>query len=396
MNLTQPRPYTFDRVVRILIGLTVAVVLCLLIYELRAVLLPFAIGWLLAYLTHPIVTFFQKKARLKSRLLSIIVTILLMLIVLAGIIWFLVPMIGKEVDKFSHLITLYTQNFNVDSFLPQEWQNKIREFFAQIDIERVLNDDTFKNILKNIAPKLWNIVNSSLSFVFGLAVIVVVFLYFIFISLDYEKINAGFINIIPHKYRPLVVGIIYDMKTGMNNYFRGQALIALINGILFAIGFKIVGLPMGIVLGLFMGVLNLIPYMQMLGYIPAMLLGLLQSAETGQSYWLILLWIIIVLLAVQVIEQTILTPKIMGKATGLNPAIILLSLSVWGSLMGLLGMIIALPMTTLIISYYKRFVLNSEPLPTDETAYSPVPTDEIIIEKPKEKPVKKKKKKSEQ
>ncbi|WP_163631937.1 AI-2E family transporter [Paludibacter sp. 221] len=366
MNINHARPYTFDRVVRMIIGLTIIVVLALLINELRTVLLPFAIGWLLAYLFQPIVSFFQNKLKLKYRILAIVCTILVILIILAGIIWFLIPLIGKEIDKFSQLITLYTQSFTVDSFLPPAWQAKIREFFSHLDFKTILNDPSTKDFLKNLAPKLWGVVNSSLSFVLGLVVVVIVFLYFIFISLDYEKINAGFTYAIPSKYRPLAIEIITDMKTGMNKYFRGQALIALIDGILFAIGFYIMGLPMGIVLGLLMGLFNLVPYMQALGYLPAMLLGLLQSAETGQSYWSILLWILIIVLAVQVIEQVFLTPKIMGKATGLNPAIILLSLSVWGSLLGLLGMIIALPVTTLMISYYKRFVLNEEPLPTEE------------------------------
>ena len=361
MNTPYSRPFTFDRVIRIIIGLIVVVLLLLLIDRLSAVLLPFVMGWLLAYLFHPIVVFFQKKLKIKNRVLAIICTILLLLIILAGIIWILIPMIGKEFEKFSELITLYTQNFNVDSFLPVAWQTKIRDFFKQLDIQAVLNDQNVKDLLKNIAPKLWGIINSSLSFIFGLAVLVMMFLYFIFILLDYEKINADFILMIPPKYRPLITDILSDLKNGMNKYFRGQALIALID----AVGFAIIDLPLGIVLGLFMGVLNLVPYLQALGYIPALLLGLLKAAETGQSYWSIVLGIVIVLLAVQALEQMVLTPKIMGKATGLNPAIILLSLSVWGALLGLIGMIIALPVTTLIISYYKRFVLKEEHLEPD-------------------------------
>lgn len=361
-----PKPYTFDRVVRMLIGLAVLVILALLINKLSTVLLPFAIGWLLAYLFYPIILFFQNKLKIKSRALSILCTILFLLLIIGGIVSFVIPLIIKEVDKFSQLITLYTHNFNVDNFLPVAWQTRIRDFFAQLDLTSILNDPNATDFLKSLAPKLWKIVNSSLSFILGIVAFVIVFLYFIFILLDYEKINAGFINAIPAKYRTLVMEISCDIKNGMNKYFRGQALIALIDGVLFAIGFYIVGLPMGVVLGLFMGLLNLIPYLQALGYVPAMLLGLLQASETGDSYWKILLGILIVIVAVQVLEQMILTPKIMGKATGLNPAIILLSLSVWGTLLGLLGMIIALPATTLIISYYKRFVLNEEPLKEEE------------------------------
>ncbi len=371
------RPYTFDRVIRMLIGLAVIVALAWLVGKLSTVLLPFAIGWLLAYFFYPVVQFFQTKLKIKSRVLSILCTVVLLLLVVGGIVCFLVPIVGKEVDKFSQLITLYSHNFSMNDFLPETWQTAIRDFLARLDVRSILNDPDVKDIFKNIAPKLWRIVNSSLSFILGLVAFVIVFLYFIFILLDYEKINAGFVAAIPVKYRQLVVNIMDDIKNGMNKYFRGQALIAAIDGVLFAIGFYIIGLPLGVVLGLLMGVLNLVPYMQALGYIPALLLGWLRTVETGGSYWQILLGILIVILLVQLIEQIILTPKIMGKATGLNPAIILLSLSVWGALLGLLGMIIALPVTTLIISYYKRFVLReNEELPAGDTTQDNPPTTE--------------------
>jgi predicted PurR-regulated permease PerM len=361
-----------------LIGLTVLVILGLLINKLKTVLLPFAIGWLLAYLLHPVVLFFQYKLRVRNRVLSILCTVLLLSFITFCIAWFIIPLIGNEIDKFVQLVTSYTQNFHTINLLPEAWQTAIQMYLSQLDIEAVLSDQNIQNILRNAAPKLWSFVNSSLTFILGFVVIFVVFLYFIFISLDYDKINAGFIRAIPAKYRPLAIEIITDMKNGMNKYFRGQALIALINGILFSIGFHIIGLPMGILLGIIMGILNLIPYMQLLGYIPALLLALLQSAETGQSYGSILLWILALAIFVQALQEIFLMPKIMGKATGLNPAIILLALSVWGTLLGLLGMIIALPVTALLVSYYKRFVLKENPLGEEiDSTESEISEDEL-------------------
>ena len=186
------------------------------------------------------------------------------------------------------------------------------------------------------------------------------FLYFIFILLDYEKIANGWITLIPLKYRSFIQGLADDVESSMNRYFRGQALVAFCVGILFAVGFKIISLPLGIILGLFMGVLNLVPYLQTLGILPMILLAFIKSAETGQNFWVILLLAILVLLAVQVIQDMFLVPRIMGNAMGLNPAIILLSLSVWGTLLGFVGLIVALPLTTLCLSYYKRFILMEE------------------------------------
>ena len=113
-------------------------------------------------------------------------------------------------------------------------------------------------------------------------------------------------------------------------------------------------------MGLFIGVLNLIPYMQAIGIVPMLLLSLLRSAETGDNFWFIFGSALLVLGIVQVIQDLYLTPRIMGKAMGLNPAIILLSLSIWGTLLGFIGLIIALPLTTLCLSYYKRFVLQDD------------------------------------
>ena len=137
-------------------------------------------------------------------------------------------------------------------------------------------------------------------------------------------------------------------------------------GILFSIGFLIIDFPMAIALGLFIGALNMVPYLQIIGFLPTVLLAILKAADKGQNFWIIIACALAVFAIVQIIQDTFLVPKIMGKITGLNPAIILLSLSIWGSLMGMLGMIIALPLTTLMLSYYQRFIINKEKIKYDE------------------------------
>jgi len=355
---TISKPYTFDRVVRLLIGLAILVFIFFLINRLSGALLPFLVAWLLAYLLQPIVRLFQVKLRLKSLLLSIICTLILVLGCIVGIIWFLTPMVTNEISKLYELIGLYTKGLNVNTLLPLAWQNEIRQYLAHLNIQSMMQDENVMAVVKKIAPQLWNLVNSSLNFVLGLAVIIIVMLYLVLILLNYDKLATGLFKIIPPNYRTLVTEIISDLENGMNRYFRGQALIALIVGVLFAIGFTIIQLPLAIVLGLFIGLVNMVPYLKIVGIIPTATMGLLRSVETGQSYGSIILGIAIVFIVIQMIEDLILTPKIMGKVTGLNPAVILLSLSIWGSLLGIVGVIIALPLTTLIMSYYRRYVLD--------------------------------------
>jgi predicted PurR-regulated permease PerM len=352
-------PYTFDKVVRLLIGLTIIVLIFLLFRRLSAVLTPFFIGWLLAYLLHPITNFFQYKLRFKSRILSIITTLLLFFGSLTGIVMLLIPQVAKEIKKVSVLIHDFTQNFNVDSFMPITWQNAIADYFSSIDIVELINNPNIMDLFRKVTPQVWNVLNSSLSFVFGMMVIIIVLLYLIFILKDYEKITNAIPKIIPKNYRELITGIFDDISAGMNRYFRGQALIALIVGILFTTGFLIIGLPMAIVFGIFVGILNLVPYLQTVAIVPGMFLFILKASEPGHTLGGVLLSVLIVFVVIQSFQDLFLVPKIMGNVTGLKPAVILLSLSVWGSLMGIIGMIIALPLTTLIISYYQRWVLGS-------------------------------------
>ena len=352
------RKWDIDRITRAVISLSVIVILFLLIRRLSGVLLPFLISLLIAYLLNPLVDFLQHKCRLRFRIIAVVVALLLTMGVLVGLVAALAAPITKEVQQVSADISEYVQNFSPNQYLTPEMNEQLRDLMQSIDIKTVLESGELQNALKSLLPKMGNWIGSSLSALAGLAIVFVCLLYIIFLLLDFEKIEKNWQRYIPSKYRNGIVMLVNDLATNMNAYFRGQAVIAAIVGVLFAIGFQIIGLPLGIVIGLFIGVLNLVPYMQTLGIPICVLLGLLQSYETGRPIWLVMLLIAIVFIVVQTIQDMVLTPKIMGNVTGMGPAWILLSLSIWGSLLGVIGMIIALPITSLLISYYKRFVLR--------------------------------------
>jgi len=174
-----------------------------------------------------------------------------------------------------------------------------------------------------------------------------------------ELIRQGWKDLLPPAYREGVLAFAGDFNSAMNRYFRAQTLVASIVGVLFAVGFWLIGLPMGILLGLFIGALNIVPYLQIIGLIPAFLLALVHAMETGASLWVALGLTGLVFVVVQTIQDVVLVPKIMGRVTGLSPAIILLSLSIWGKLLGIFGLLIALPMTCLLLAYYKRFLTSA-------------------------------------
>lgn len=369
------RPFTLDRTVRLLISIAIGALLLYAVNYLRDVLLPFLVSWLLAYMIHPIVRFFQYRLKLRNRGLSVTVTLLLLIGSIAGIIALLYPLIATEVHKMDLLLNTYMRSESNGGIIPVEWIEQLSSIWSNMDLHALLQNSDIQSAIKSMLPKMWSVVNTSFNAVMSLAVVFISILYLVFILMDYEKISNGWIHIIPPKYRTFISELAEDLETGMNRYFRGQALVASLVGVLFAIGFSIMGLPLAIIIGLFLGLLNMVPYLQVIGIAPCLLLGLLQAAESGTSYGLILLFITLVFIIVQCIQDLFLVPKIMGDVTGMNPAIILLSLSIWGALLGVTGMIIALPMTTLCISYYKRFVLKGETLPFIQEDSSPSPTD---------------------
>lgn len=372
------RPYTFDRVVRLVIGVLIAIGLFLVINLLSGVLLPFVIGWLIAYLLHPLVKFFQYRLKFKNRVLSIFMAFLSVTLVLVVAGFLFLPSVIEEFSRMGVLLVDYLKDVDSSSFFSDSVRLWMSETASGIDFQNMFTWNNIESLIEKIVPQIFGIISGTWSFLVGIFVIFIIFLYVIFILIDYEKITEGFLYVIPTKYRPFVTQLSDDVEVGMNRYFRGQASVAFLVGILFSIGFSIIGLPLAITMGLFIGLLNLVPYLQILGLIPVTFLVLLQSMETNQNFWWFMLFVIIVFVVVQVIQDLLLVPKIMGKAMGLNPAIILLSLSVWGALFGLIGMIIALPLTTLLISYYKRFILQNETL---EISSEPTPTEEPPVEK---------------
>ena len=360
MNPLFDKPFTFDRVSRIVFSVLMIGGLIYLLAVLKNALLPFLIAWLMAYMMQPFVRFFQYKLKFKSRVLSITAV----LVSLAGLLILLyqlvVPSIIDEIQGTFQLFQTHQGNPENISLIPESWRIYIVNQMDLLHLSELVSRENLLNTLKQIAPRMWTLLSSTFSLLFSVTILFVVMLYFIFILLDCEKIAEGWIKLIPERYRPFAQGLAEDVEVSMNRYFRGQALIALCVGVLFAIGFKIIDFPLAVSLGLFIGFLNLIPYLQTLGLIPMLLLSLLKAAETGGSFWLIFGSALLVLCVVQGIQDLFLTPKIMGKAMGLNPAIILLSLSIWGTLLGFVGLIVALPLTTLSLSYYKRFILMEQ------------------------------------
>ncbi len=350
------KEYTFDRVVRIVITVLVIAGLIWLIHALKNVLLPFFVACLIAYLCEPFVQSNRRMLHLRGRVLATFVTLFETAFIICAVFYFIGPMVTREMHNMGEILRNYAGSELRSTIVPQSVHDFLRNSLDFEALSKTLSQQEWMSMIENLLHTSWNLISDGFAILIGIFNWCIVLLYVIFIMIDYERLSKGFKAMVPPAYRQIVFGIGHDVKTSMNHYFRGQALIALIVGVLFAIGFSIIGMPLAIVFGLFIGVLNLVPYLQLVSLIPAVALCIIASAGGDVGFWSIFIQCIVVYCVVQAIQDLYLTPRIMGKAMGLNPAIILLSLSIWGTLLGFIGLIIALPLTTLLLSYYEHYI----------------------------------------
>lgn len=375
--MSQPfnKPFTFDRTIRLLISFLALGVGLYFLYILRGVLLPFLIAWLLAYMLNPLVRFYQRKLRL-AHSLAVILTLLSVAGAGTLIGFILVPLIENEIWQINSLIATYDLSSISQNGIPVSVADIISRYVDFKELQDTLTKENLVEIFQFLGPAVEALFSNTISFLLGLTVVFIVLLYLIFILLDYDKINDLWRFLIPPKYREIVGRITLDVESSMNRYFRHQAFICCILAVLYATGFQIIGLPLAIMFGIIVGLVHMIPYLQVITFPPAILLCWLRASQTDDSFWVMLGLVALVYVVVQCIMDLFLVPRIMGKAMGLNPAIILLSLSVWGSLLGIVGMIIAIPLTTLLLSYYKEFITSAEKMQATEKSQQEIPFDE--------------------
>ena len=350
---------TFDKFIRWAGIVTLVIAVLYITNYLSEVLLPFFIAWFFAYLLYPVVKFIENKLHVKVRAISILLAMGAAIAIVGGVIWLIIPPMIDQFDKLGEVLTRWvhqTTHTNNLTMLIKEWLQD-----NQTTIERFLKSKDFSDALKTTMPKVFSVVSQTATVLMSIVESMITLLYMFFILLDYETLTANWVRIFPKKNRPFWSALMKDVERELNNYIRGQGMVALCMGIMFCIGFTIIGFPMAIGLGILIGIMDLVPYLHTFALIPTAFLAMLKAADTGQNFWVVFGLAVLVFCVVQVITDMVVTPKIMGKAMGLNPAILLLSLSIWGALLGFLGLIVALPLTTLLIAYWQRYVTREKP-----------------------------------
>ena len=361
------RSFTFDRVVRLALFAGLAWGLVLLLDYLSDVLLPFFAGLVVAYFLDPVTNRVQHV--IKQRVLAALFTLVSITLAVSLVVWFMVPMVGNELADMGRTVSKMASNTELaqaaKEHLPENVWEELNEILKRDDVKRYLTSDgavqMAKDTAKKLLPGVWGVLSGAanvLTFITGLLVIM---LYVVFLLIDYHNMAARWRDYLPPSIRDDVSGFVEEFIQATNRYFRSQALVACCVAVLFAIGFSIIGLPLAILMGIFIGLLNMVPYLQIVGTIPCLLLAGLKALEQGDNFLGALGLVLLVFGVVQLIQETVLVSRFQGEAMGLSPAIILLSISVWGKLLGFLGLILALPLTCLGLAYYRRYLWKFEP-----------------------------------
>lgn len=353
------KPITFDRFARWLIIATCLIVAYLVFSYLSSVLIPFIVAGVIAYLLNPVCDFLQHRCRLRFRIVCVLLTLILACGIVAGLLWLCIPPMFEECLHLTDIVRRYVAGVGTDnSTIPVAVRRFAEHTLRDTEAIRYIEAGDYITLIKNTLPRVWDLLTTTASAVVSVVASLISLLYLFFLLLDYDRYAAGWADYVPLRYRRQARIVVGDVSHYLCGYFRGQMLIALSNCLMFTVGFLILGFPMPVALGCFIGIVSFVPYLQVIGFVPATVLAILRAAETGDNFWGLLGGVLLVYIVVQVLQDTIVTPRVMGHIMGLSPAIILLSLSVGAFVGGIGGLIIALPLTTIGLMYYRRYVVG--------------------------------------
>ena len=323
---------------------------------LRGAIFPFIVGGALSYMLYPIVRFIERlmppwrETRPSlSRNASIGITYVGILIVLAGTIAIVLPPASVETERFlTTLPDLYDRarltiegwNQNLTENIPDELRDQIDETIQEIGTSLFAGG-------QNVTRNSFGLFTQALSLVIGL-VVIPVFLYYVL--RDGRKLSDGMTSIFPIPAQPHAKAVIKDINQVLAAYVKAQVTLALVVGVMVFIGLSVVGIRFAIFLALLAAVFAVIPILgPLLGAIPGVLVALATSPED-------IMWVILVYVGVQLLENTLLAPRVHGQALHLHPVVVLVVLVLGSQIAGILGVVLGLPIVAAswrVLAYFR-------------------------------------------
>ncbi|MFC1680165.1 AI-2E family transporter, partial [Elusimicrobiota bacterium] len=307
------RPYTFDRVFRLAVTVGILYGVVRLMAYLSDVLIPFTVAFLLAYLLNPVVVWVQEKVR--NRVAAVFLTLsgVAVVVALLGVIF--VPAVMREVGHMGSLVKRVVEDTELarraaEKLPPDLWET-IRQYAGEERMRDLLQHKDVWSlgtaVARRVLPGVWGLVAGTTNLLLGVIGLFVIGLYLVFMLMDYQRLKDEWKRLIPPSWRDPVLDFIREFDAAMSRHFRAQAVVAAIVGMLFSIGFSLIGLPMGLLFGLFVGLLNMVPYLQMVAVVPATLLAVVMALETGGNIWVAVGLTGLIFVVVQALQDAVIT-----------------------------------------------------------------------------------------
>jgi predicted PurR-regulated permease PerM len=372
---------------------------------LQPILVPFAVAGVLAYLLEPGVSWLEKRG--VKRQPSVLAVFFVFTLALVSLGWWILPKIGDQTANLAKKVPAYsvkarTAVLDFATKLEKEYgiplphlpahsaptpadtpaattpakKDTSEEFNAlDLDVKTLLSGDwvttTLPTVLKNVGKFIGTSVGGFLG-VFGfLLSFIIVPLYLYYFLIESAKIKQQWSDYLPLRasaFKDEVVSCLTEINSYLIAFFRGQLFVSVINGLATGAGLMIIGLDFGLLIGLALCIAGIIPYLGIaLCWIPAVIIGAVQGGSLlipSDPWWALPLAVTIVFAVVQQIDGLFITPRIVGEAVGLHPMTVIASVLVWALLLGgLLGAILAVPMTASVKVLFQRYIWRARIAP---------------------------------
>jgi predicted PurR-regulated permease PerM len=299
-----------------------------------------SVAGILALVLYPLVDHLERGVGL-SRIAATSVIVLLMILVIVGAALLLVPTLARQIGQFTE----------VAPGVLAGWQDHLSSRFP--GLTRILVESAQDGNLKDLVPDLEDTSRTLKSYAGVLVALSIVPLLLFFTLLSGGKLRGqveGVVSVFSSGTQRKIMYLIDVFLGQVTGFFQGQLVIALIMGTMLATGFTLIGLKGGILIGLVLGLLNIVPFLgTLVGLLIVLPIAYFQPEGGLQLLGLSLL----VFAAVQLVESWLLTPKIMANRSGLHPALVVVSVFFWGTALGgIVGMILAVPLTAFVVAVW--------------------------------------------
>lgn len=326
------------------------------LYALRSVLLPFVVGIVLAYFLDPLVSKISKNGS-TSRTVATTVVMGVSLLILLPLLILLCSAVVSQAAEYAAKLPEYARSF-AQRLLPILGEIKEHFGFNYGNVENVLQEN-MANYLKILGKVLQSVVSNGFAFINVLSLLLISPVVAFYMLRDWHLFTAKIQGLIPQKHKQTVLDGMQQVNRIISGYLRGQALVCLCLGSYYSFGLWLVGLEMGVFVGFIAGIISFIPYVGSIsGFLMAMALVITQYGTMPK-----IIAVLIVFGIGQFFEGNFLTPKLVGENIGLHPVWVMFALLAGGVLLGLLGMIIAVPCAAIIGVLLKYLIKNYKQSP---------------------------------